>query len=107
MVRGKNVQCIPQQFVRAGSKMIETPPQLEHCCEFRNPYEVGSFLFERIEPDRINRIGGIGDKQLFPQATAQTSVAGVHHPQKKRRVLSLKIERDKSTIPLYFPLTHV
>src|SRR5258708_30297304 len=107
MVRGKNVQFIPQECVRAGSKMIEPPPQLEHCCEFRNPYEVGSFLFERIEPDRINRIGGIDDNQLVAQVTAQSSFAGVDHLQKKRRGITVKIEVEKSAIRLNVLLTQV
>ena len=107
MVRGKNVERIPQEFVRAGSKMVECPALLEHRCEFRSPHEVGGFLFKRIESHGDQRIGGLNENQLVTQVTVLPPFAGIDRLQEKRRGITVEIEVEKPAIGLDVLLTQV
>src|ERR1039458_5399511 len=87
--------------------MVESPPQLEHRCEFRDLHEIGGFLFERIESHGNQWISRFNENQLVAQVAAQPPFAGIDRPQEKRCGITVEIKVEKPAIRLDVLLTQV
>jgi hypothetical protein len=107
VIRGKNEECVSQEFVRPRPEVIESPMPLEDFRDFGDGDEVRRFLFERIESDRHDGIGGIDEDKLVAQVTMLAPFAGVDRPQEKRRGIAVQVEVDETAIFLDVLLAHV
>ena len=80
---------------------------LQNLGDLGDGHKVRRFLFQRIESDRHDGIGGIDEDQAVTQMTVFPALPCVDSPQKKWRRVAMKIEVDETSVLLDILFAHV
>src|SRR5882724_4668632 len=89
MVRCKHVKRVAKEFIRACPEVIERPAPFQNLGELRNADEIWGIKFQRIEPNRDERVSRFYEHKLVTQMAAKLSLASIHSPQKKWRSVTV------------------
>lgn len=100
VIGGEDVEGIPQEFVRAGPEVLQSPTSLQHLGECRNPYEVRRVLVEWVETHGDDRIGRLNQDQTVAQVPMLGSFSGMNCPKQKDGSVSVKIDEEEAAICL-------